>query len=117
MHELAVTQSLINSVIEECKKNDIKNLKKIVVDLGFFTSYVKDSVLFYFDLLKVNFEILTNVELDINEIKGKIKCKKCGKESIIDDPYFVFCKTCNSPEVEIIQGREFIIKDLIMEDD
>lgn len=117
MHELAVTQSLINSVLEECKKNNITHVKKIVVDLGNFTSYVKDLVLFYFDLLKKDFDVLSKTELDINEIKGKIRCKECNKETMIEDPYLIFCKHCSSGDVEIITGKEFIIKELLMEDD
>lgn len=117
MHELAVTQSLINSVIEECKKRDIKDLEKIVVELGSLTSYVSDSVLFYYDLLKKPFALLHDVPLEIIEIKAMIQCNDCKKKSDIDDSFVVFCKHCHSTNVKVIKGKDFIIKSLEIKGD
>jgi len=117
MHELAVTQSLINSVIEECKNRNITNLEKIIVELGSLTSYVSDSVLFYYDLLKEPFELLHDVPLEIIEIKGAIQCNDCNKKTIIDDSFVIFCKHCNSTNVRVIKGKDFIIKSLEVKGD
>ena len=42
MHELAITKQLIESVVSECKLKRIRFPKKIVTELGTFTSYEKD---------------------------------------------------------------------------
>ena len=112
MHELAVTQSLIQSVLTECKKNNIKDIKKIIVELGSLTSYVDESIQFYFNLLKKDIQIIKNSSLEIHVEQGKIKCKDCKKTSTVQDPYLILCQHCQSTNIEIISGKEFIIKEI-----
>ena len=116
MHELAVTQSLIEAIISECEKNKIKQPTKIIVDLGYFTSYAKESILMYYEIISKEFSKLNNTTLEINEIPGKIKCNQCKKNSIIKDAYMMFCTHCHSSDIKIIQGKEFIIKKIMMEE-
>ena len=115
MHELAVTQSLIKSVLIELEKNAIKNPKSVVVELGLLTSYAKDSILFYYELIVKDIPQLSHVDLIIHEVPGKIVCRECNKEQLIEDPYLIFCKQCHSTNVEIMQGKEFMIKKIILE--
>jgi len=50
MHELSITQNLIDLVAGECKKKNIIGPKKIIAELGSLTGYSKESILFYYDL-------------------------------------------------------------------
>lgn len=117
MHELAVTQSLINTVLAECKKRNIIELESIIVELGSLTSYVGDSIYFYYDLLKKPYDLLQDVHLTIHEVKGTINCNACKKETIIDDSFVIMCKHCHSTDVHIVKGKEFIIKSLEIKGD
>ena len=112
MHELAVTTTLVQMIVSECTSKKIANPKKIFVDLGFFTSYSKDSILFYYDLLKREEPFLRKTKLIINEIPGKISCKQCNKESVLKDAFMMCCPYCYSMDVEIRAGREFILKEI-----
>jgi hydrogenase nickel insertion protein HypA len=117
MHELAVTQSLINSVLTECKNRNITKLENIIVELGSLTSYVSDSIHFYYDLLKEPYELLHDVHLIIHEVQGIIHCNACKKETTIDDSFIIMCKHCHSTDVHIVKGKEFIIKSLEIKGD
>ena len=112
MHELSITQSRIDLVVGECKKKNINSPKKIVAELGSLTGYSKESILFYYDLLRKEIPVLAETELDILEISAEISCNSCKKKSTITEPYMVFCNKCGSQDIDIICGREFIVKEI-----
>jgi hydrogenase nickel insertion protein HypA len=110
MHELSATSNLIQMVVAECAKRKIVHPKKIVVDLGSFTSYSMDSLLFYFDILKRDEPLIQKTRLSIHKIPGKILCNSCKKKSTIQDACMIFCPKCHSTDISIQQGKEFILK-------
>lgn len=112
MHELAITQNLIAMVDAECKKHQILTPTRIVVDLGFFTTYSKDSILFYYNILRKDSPLLRKARLQINTVNGKIRCLDCHHETIVKDPHMILCQKCHSLNVQILQGREFILKEI-----
>ena len=99
-------------IVKECEKNNIKKLKKVVLELGKLTTYKKESILQYFDVLKNDFPVLEDTNLEINVVPGKIKCNKCKKESIVKDIYLICCGYCNDHDVKIIEGKEVIVKEI-----
>jgi hydrogenase nickel incorporation protein HypA/HybF len=117
MHELAITTTLVRMIQEECKKKKVVNPKKIELELGRFTNYKKEPIEFYYDLLKKEIPLLEKSELIIREIKGKVRCNECKKESTIDDPLFTFCIHCNSGNVDIIYGKDILLKEIIRSKD
>jgi len=112
MHELAITQNLIAMIDTECKKHHILNPTKIIVDLGFFTTYSKDSILFYYNILRKELPFLRKAKLQINTVEGKIFCEDCHRKSIVKDPHMILCQKCHSFNVQILQGREFLLKEI-----
>jgi hydrogenase nickel incorporation protein HypA/HybF len=112
MHELAVTSDLIQLVLTECKKGRITQPKKIFVDLGAFTSYSKDSVLFYYDILKKEQPLIRKTTLVVNEHPGKITCNTCKKDSTLSDPSLICCPHCHGMDIVIVGGKEFILKEI-----
>ncbi|MFH1448022.1 MAG: hydrogenase maturation nickel metallochaperone HypA [Candidatus Micrarchaeota archaeon] len=109
MHELAVTKSIIRVVVSECRRRNVKTPKKVIIELGNLTAYKKEPVLFYFDMLKTEERMLSETVLEVNEMPGKIRCNKCKKESGVNEAYLMMCPECESTDVEIIQGKDFII--------
>ena len=116
MHELSITQNLIDLVAGECKKNNINHPKKIIAELGSLTGYSKESIQFYYDLLSKETPVLAGTELDIREIRAQILCNSCKKKSVITEPCMMFCNRCGSQDIDIISGREFIVKEIETED-
>lgn len=110
MHELAITNSLINLVLEECRDKKITKPRKIITELGELSPYSKDCVLFYYDLLKKDRSLISRTKLEIESVAGRIHCNCCGKESTIDNKYLIFCPDCDSFDIKLIQGNEFTLK-------
>jgi len=113
MHELAITKSLIDMINCECRKNNIKKPKKVFCELGILTSFRSDPILFYFDELKKGKDILQDIELEIDEIFGRIKCNSCNQISTIKEEFILLCPNCDSSDVDIIEGQDFRIKEII----
>lgn len=112
MHELAVTNNLIQLVLTECQTRKITQPKKIIVDLGGFSSYSKDSVLFYYDILKKEHPLIKTTKLIVNELPGKIRCNTCKKDSTITDASMMCCPHCHGIDITIEGGKEFILKEI-----
>jgi hydrogenase nickel incorporation protein HypA/HybF len=109
MHELNVTKKTMDLIKSECKENNIKNPKKIFLELGELTTYKKEPLVYYYNILKKESDLLKNTDLIIKEIPGKIKCKDCKKESLIKELYIIICPNCRSGNVNIIQGQNIKI--------
>ena len=113
MHELSITKDLIRMIEQECSDKKIAAPKRIVAELGSMASFKKDPIIFYFDLLKKENALLSKTELEIAEVTAKAYCARCRKTSMIDQPYLVFCGHCDSYDVKITEGRDFILKRII----
>ncbi|MEM4259960.1 MAG: hydrogenase maturation nickel metallochaperone HypA [Candidatus Woesearchaeota archaeon] len=112
MHELEITKELIKNLSKQCETRGIKDPKTVVTRLGKLTTYARDSIIFYFDMLKKENELLANTKLVVEHENGKIRCNTCKKESYVQQPYLIECPYCYSDNVSIIEGRSFIIKSL-----
>ena len=109
MHEHGITNEVIHQILHYCEDNDIRNPKRINVELGMLTTYKKDPVLFYFEGAKEKYPILKNAVLNIKEIKGKICCNNCKKENYVESSPLILCPICDSADIKIIQGKDIII--------
>lgn len=79
MHELSITQNILDQALAEAKKHKAKKIKKIKLQIGEATAIVPDCVQFYFNEIKKN-TIAQNSILDIQVIPVKLQCPQCKKE-------------------------------------
>jgi hydrogenase nickel incorporation protein HypA/HybF len=115
MHELPVTQSIVNICLEEAEKNGVKRIDKINIVEGELSDMVPESISMYFELLTKDTPLM-GATLNIKKVPGKIKCLDCGAEE--DYVKGVFnCRNCGSNKVRISGGREFYIDSMEAEDD
>jgi hydrogenase nickel incorporation protein HypA/HybF len=104
MHELSITQSILEQALSEAKKHKAKRIKKIKLQIGAGTAIVADCVQFYFNTMKTD-TIARNSILDIEMIPVKLRCPKCKKE------YKDLEITCDCKKgVEIVSGQEMIVE-------
>ena len=112
MHELAASKALLNLISKEALDRGIEKPIKAVVSIGFFTTYSGESIKLYFELLQKDYPGLEYTDLVVEEVEGRVHCKKCKAESIVDTPYIALCPKCESHEVEVLSGREFKLKEI-----
>lgn len=111
MHELSITQSILDQALAEAQKHKAKKVKKIKLQIGEGTAIVPDCVQFYFNTLKTN-TIAKDSILDFEIIPIRLRCPKCKKEYRIDSRQeSSLDKICDCKKgVEIISGQEMIIE-------
>ena len=113
MHELAITKNLIETIISECNEQKIIP-RKIITDLGALTSYKKEPIMFYYDILKKEKKLLFDAKLEINFIKGRILCNSCNSETEIEEDIILLCPKCESTDIKIVEGKEFKLREILV---
>ncbi|MGB9679743.1 MAG: hydrogenase maturation nickel metallochaperone HypA [Thermoanaerobacteraceae bacterium] len=113
MHELSVTQNMVDLVVEEGKKRDVNKVTKVTVVIGELTGLESESIQFYFDVLSEN-TIAEGAELVFKKIKAQFKCSQCG--NIFERGNFSFnCPICGASGVLVDKGKEFYIESIGVE--
>ncbi|ADH61309.1 hydrogenase nickel insertion protein HypA [Thermoanaerobacter mathranii subsp. mathranii str. A3] len=113
MHELSVTQSLVDMVLEEAQKREIKKVTKVTIVIGELTGLESESIQFYFGVLSEN-TVAEGAELVFKKIKAQFKCGQCG--NIFERVNFTFnCPVCGSTGVLVDKGKEFYIESIEVE--
>ncbi len=113
MHELALSQAIVENVSKIAIRDNIKKIKSITVDVGPLSGVERHSLSFCFPEAAKK-SLLEGSELIINEIPLVIGCAKCGKQSE-PEAFTMECKLCKSDDVEIISGREFKLASMEIE--
>ena len=103
MHELALTESVVDAVTQRLPGAKISCVR---LDIGALSGVVADSVRFCFDLATEG----TNLEgarLEITQTPGRCGCRDCGAE-FEPEGGLMLCP-CGSADVAVLSGREFTI--------
>ncbi len=113
MHELAITQSILDIAKKAADEHGAKQVKSVRIMLGEYSGVVPQCIQYYFDVISKD-TIAEGAFLDIRRLPVVIRCNACGKESRIDRLH-VACPLCGSTDLKLIQGREFYIESLEVE--
>ena len=111
MHELGITQNIVAIVAEQAKGVPVK---RVTLEIGKLSAIMPDAIRFCFDICAQD-TILEGSILEIIETEGRGKCRHCGQEMRLSQP-FGQCDRCDSFELEIIQGQELQIKEMEVEE-
>jgi len=110
MHEMSVTESMIEVVLRHAEKNHATKVTRINIVLGESSTVVPESVQFYFDIIGKD-TIAEGAELNFRRTKLMAKCNGCGEEFEVVE-YDFTCPACSGTKTEIISGREFQVESI-----
>lgn len=113
MHELSVTQGILNIVIDQAKKHEVKKISKIRIKMGVLSDLLPESINYYFSIISKD-SIAEGSVIEVEKLPLKVCCKDCGHVSEIDIKKFR-CLSCSGQNLKIIQGNEFYIDSLEVE--
>ncbi|QVK18199.1 hydrogenase maturation nickel metallochaperone HypA [Mycoplasmatota bacterium] len=111
MHELGVVIEVVKNVEIFAKKNDIKKIDTLVLQIGEFSSMVPRYVEACYPAA-VEGTLLQETKLKIEILPGNAICRKCNKVFNLIE-YKNKCPKCESDEWELLCGKEFMIKEII----
>lgn len=113
MHELAITQNILNLALEQAKAAQADRIIKINLVVGELSGVVSDCVQFYFDFLSQD-TIAEKASLDFELIPTQLRCRHCLTTFKPNDSLWV-CPNCQSQSVELIAGRECYLESIEVE--
>ncbi len=107
MHEMSITQGIIDLCLQHAGGRRIKSLE---VEIGELSSVVPDAVEFCFEACSRD-TLLEDAVLVITRIPGKGLCQECGAETHLTE-LFAACGVCGSCQVRITAGEELRVKEI-----
>jgi hydrogenase nickel incorporation protein HypA/HybF len=125
MHEWALAEAVIATVIEESRKEGLEEVTKIKLKIGELQQM--ETEIFEFalnELTKVQgTSLLTKMKVEMDIERAIFRCRVCGNEWAFDDAglgeneteaihfapevahAYIRCPSCKSPDFEVLQGR------------
>jgi len=107
MHELAVTESILEIANQAAGENGASQVTDIFLTIGQLSSIVNDSVQFYWDHISAGTPSEGAV-LHFQRVPARLRCKVCGKEYELNEELMP-CPSCGSIALEIMSGEEMLV--------
>jgi hydrogenase nickel incorporation protein HypA/HybF len=119
MHEISIAGGIIDIALDYAKKQNAESVQEVWLEVGELTSLNPDQLQFIFQNITKN-TVLEGARFRIDMIKPVIECNQCSYRG--DIKFFqalhyvlpvIHCPACDSTDVEILQGRDCTIKDMV----
>ena len=111
MHEVGIAQGLLEIAIDSCKKEGYKGIEQIKVKIGKATGVLPDSLLFAFDVVKID-TIAEKAVLIIEEIPVGGFCNSCNNTFSVEEAFVLSCPLCGEKSFRIDTGRELNVSEM-----
>ncbi len=105
MHELSVTESVLDIVCKHAEQAQAKQVTDIYLVIGKLSSIVDDSVQFYWDVISKG-TVCENAKLHFKRIPAELVCLDCDTHYILEDE-LTPCPNCQSARIRVVSGDEF----------
>ncbi len=132
MHEWALAEAVVMSVVEYARSRGASRVRRVVVSLGELQAIDKEILSFALEELRKNAPIPID-EFVLEEEEAVFRCRACGFEWRLRDvgdlgeevrEYIHFvpevvhtylrCPRCGSPDFEVVKGRGVKIKEVVL---
>ncbi len=119
MHEFSVMSQIVDSILEEAKKRNAREIEEVDLEIGDYTMLGQEQMRFAFEVLSRN-TLLEGAKLNVKNRPGKVRCD-CGYEGSPavseDSPHKVVpileCPKCGGG-AKIVEGRECQLRNIRM---
>lgn len=114
MHELSVTENILEISLRHAVNANASRVKDIYIVIGQLSSLVDDSIQFYWDIISKD-TIAENATLHFTRIPVKLLCLDCNQTYTPQNENLV-CTACKSKNIKVIAGREFYLEAIEIEE-
>jgi hydrogenase nickel incorporation protein HypA/HybF len=108
MHELSLCHAIAGVVKPYA---DGRHVDIVRVQIGALRQVVPDSLNFCWTLVREH-EDLPDAELELEFVSAEVKCRSCDEHSTITSQWCLLCPQCESADVEVLCGNEFLVTSL-----
>ncbi len=110
MHEMALTESIVDIVSEEARKQGFGRVRVVRLKVGALAHVEPEALRFCFDVVSRG-TVADGATLDIIRARGEGWCLDCGKTVPLDER-FGACPECGRRHVQMTSGDELRIEEL-----
>ncbi|MBR5543317.1 MAG: hydrogenase maturation nickel metallochaperone HypA [Oscillospiraceae bacterium] len=113
MHELAITEGIMEAAVPEAKRHGAKKILEIRLKIGELSGVLPECIQEYFNIVSRG-TIAEGARLAVEKIPVTIECRDCGYDGEIPKRK-IHCPSCGSSEIKIKSGREYFVDSLEVE--
>ena len=113
MHELAVTESVLEIACKHAKQAGASRVTDITLSIGRLSSIVDDSVQFYWNFVSKD-TLCENATLHFERIPAELVCLECDAHYELEQDLMP-CPKCGSARVRVLSGDEFQLESIEIE--
>lgn len=110
MHELSITQSILNISLQAAAEQHASRIREIRLRMGPFSGVVPECVQMYLDVLAKGTPA-EGAKIKVTTVPLKVLCRDCGREGKIDRAH-IACPYCGSLRLKRLSGNEFMVESL-----
>ncbi|HNS53128.1 MAG TPA: hydrogenase maturation nickel metallochaperone HypA [Anaerolineae bacterium] len=114
MHELPVTQSILDIALRHAAKANATHILAVHLTIGELTGFIDDSIQFYFDFLTRDTPA-AGARLTFDRIPARARCRSCDAEYAPPDSRIWTCPECGALGGDVVAGREFSVSSIEVE--
>jgi len=107
MHELMVTESLLEITLRHAREAEAVRVTDLYLVIGELSSVIDDSVQFYWDFVSEGTPA-EGARLHFRRIPAEMTCQDCGET--YDPKMNLTCPACEGSNVGITAGQEFFLE-------
>ena len=118
MHEFSTAVNIIEAVKRVAKSHGATRVRNITLQIGKLSMLNHEQLLFGMEIAAKD-SVADGASIRIEPLPTKARCKQCGLESVVSDKGSLYeiltslvCPKCDGKNLDIIQGRECIVKDI-----
>jgi hydrogenase nickel incorporation protein HypA/HybF len=108
MHELAISQSVVDAVTD---RTGTARVAAVRLRVGRLAGVVPDAMSFCFELVTAG-TTLDGALLEFEQPEGRGHCRTCGARFALAD--LVLLCDCGSADVEVLSGRELAVASVVL---
>jgi hydrogenase nickel incorporation protein HypA/HybF len=113
MHELAVTESILEIALKHAEQAEATQVTDLYIVIGQLSSIVDDSVQFYWDMI-TDGTLCSGSKLHFQRIPAEMACLSCGNSYTLQGELTV-CPACGSAQVKVVSGEQFYLDSIEIE--
>jgi len=111
MHELSVTETILKIALDTGCEARAKRINAVSLVIGDLTSYVDDSIQFYFDFLSKG-TLAEGATLKFRREPALAVCQSCQHQFTVTPPLPPFCPACQAHTLQVSGGKGFYIESI-----
>ena len=90
---------------------DGRHVDVVRVKIGALRQVVPESLSFCWTLVR-DYENMPDAKLELELVSTEVRCRSCGESSTITSQWCLLCPLCDSADVDVLCGDEFLVTSL-----